>query len=79
MQTFLIRLLYKSQKILPFKNELLSQVFCIFPSPFTEEAEKYLLSLLKVYSNIVSADQYHKFYSEVQKWGENIDYLNNLY
>ena len=76
MKVFLLRVLYKSQKLLPFRNEFPSKVSCIFTDLFNEEN---LLSLAKTYPNIISQAQYFKFHEKVQNWELNIDSLKTLY
>jgi len=76
MKTFLVRLLYKAQKALPFGNDLLSKIGCLFPSNFDENN---LLILAKTYNNIIPSSRYFKFYEEVQTWEENLETLKLIF
>jgi len=75
-QRFLMRLLYKAQKILPFENEVLSRIKCIFPSNYNEED---LLYLGKKFTNIIPSDNYFLLYEEAQIWSGNLKDLQTTF
>ena len=63
MKNFILRILYKSQKNLPYNDYLLTKVVTFCPLHFDEDK---MITLAKVFDNIILKEEYHKFYNEVQ-------------
>jgi hypothetical protein len=73
---FIMVLLYKAKKILPFKDQLLTRITVVFPNKF--ELQK-LIDLAKDYTNIISEEEFCVFHDELKIWSSNIENLSQLY
>jgi len=73
---FLLRLLFKAQKVLPFNNDLLSKIKCLNPKEFDENT---FLSLAKNYPNIIPPTKFFKLYEEIQLWEKNIQAIQDIF
>ena len=76
MKMFLLRVLYKATKVLPFNNYLLTKISSLAPANFDDMV---MLTLAKTYDNIILKEEYHKFYSEIQLWESNLPSLIQIY
>ena len=70
-----MRILYKSQKNLLYNDYLLTKVVTFCPLHFDDK----MITLAKVFDNIILKEEYHKFYHGVQIWEKNIDSLKEIY
>jgi len=71
MQQFLMRILYKAEKVLPFNDKLLELIDSIFPSSFKLD---HVIDLAKRFSNIILPKNFHKLYDELQIFEENLNF-----
>jgi len=76
LQQFLMRLLYKAEKRLPFDDELLHSIPSLHPDSFDTLA---ILGLAKRFRNIIPDEDYHKLFEELERAEGSLKTLQTLY
>jgi hypothetical protein len=76
LQQFLLRILHKAAKILPFENKTLRLIHTVFPNSFNKEC---MILLGEMYDNIIEEGDFSIFYGEVGSFSSNIQILQKHY
>ena len=75
-EPILMRIVYKSQKKLPYNDQLLKLISSLFPTNFNLEDKT---TLVKSYDNIVLPNEFHKLYEEAQSFKDSLSGFINLF
>jgi len=76
LQQFLMRLLYKSQKKLPFQDRLLNLITSLFPNNFKSDD---VMLLAESFKNIIPDQEFHSLYEEIDSFSADINNMKKLF